>query len=255
VGAERGGDPVSMRLRELWESQESSVGGWCRIPSAFSAEVMGRAGFDWVCVDTQHGLAGQETMVSMLQAIDGCGIPGLVRVGWNQPDLIMRALDAGAQGVIVPMVNNAAGARQAAGASRYAPLGYRSWGQARNAVSVEAANNGVVCLVMIETPKAVANLSEILTVPGVDGVYVGPSDLAISCGHSPGDSGPVEPLIAAVQAACKDAARVAGIHCPDAETARRRRSEGFTMMAVANDATLLGAGAAAAARCFREEHT
>lgn len=244
-----------MRLRELWESRESTIGGWCRIPSAFSAELMGRAGFDWVCVDTQHGLAGQETMMSMLQAVDGCGIPGLVRVGWNQPDLIMRALDAGAQGVIVPMVNDVAGAKQAAGASRYAPLGYRSWGQARSSLSVEMANEGVVCLVMIETPEAVANLSEILAVPGVDGVYVGPSDLAISCGHSPGDSGPVEPLIAAVQVACKDTARVAGIHCPNAETARRRRSEGFTMMAVANDATLLGAGAADAARLFREVRT
>lgn len=244
-----------MRLRELWERQESTVGAWCRIPSAFSAEVMGRAGFDWVCVDTQHGLAGQETMLSMLQAIDGCGIPGLVRVGWNQPDLIMRALDAGAQGVIVPMVNDAAGARQAAGASRYAPLGYRSWGQARNAVSVDKANSGVVCLVMIETPEAVANLPEILAVPGVDGIYVGPSDLALSCGYSPGDTSLVEPLIATVQAACKDKGRIAGIHCPNAETACRRRNQGFKMMAVANDATLLGAGAAEVANEFRLAQT
>src|SRR3990172_2258184 len=176
-----------MALRELWASGEAAIGGWGRLGAAFSAELMGRAGYDWVCVDTQHGLAGHETMVAMLQALDVAGTPTFVRVAWNHPDLIMRALDAGADGIVVPMVNTPEDAAQAVRSCRYAPAGFRSWGPARSslgepAYSPSSANAAVICMVMIETRAAVEDIDSILAVDGVAGAYIGPSDLAISCG-------------------------------------------------------------------------
>jgi 4-hydroxy-2-oxoheptanedioate aldolase len=253
---------VPVGLRELWDSSQATVGGWCRIPSAFSAEVVARAGFDWVCVDMQHGLAGQDTMVSMLQALDACGVPGIVRVPWNDPASIMRALDVGAQGIVVPMVNSADDARKAAKASHYPPVGYRSWGPSRASLgregySVDSANASVVCMVMVETREAIENLDDILSVDGVDGAYVGPSDLAISCGLPPNDSEASEPLagmIGDVVARCRNHDLVAGIHCSKVAVARLRASEGFRMMAVANDASLLSASSAAVVTAFHDDN-
>src|SRR5215470_17793280 len=177
-------------LRELWDRGGVTVGGWCVIPSPFSAELMGRSGFDWVCIDTQHGLIGYDQMAPMLQVLAITGTPAFVRVPWNAPGDIMKALDAGAQGVIVPMVNSAEEARAAVGACRYPPDGYRSWGPIRAALGVDGyapatGNRRVVVAVMIETAKGVAAADEILSVPGVDAVYVGPNDLAITHGMAP----------------------------------------------------------------------
>jgi len=105
-------------LRELWDRGEPTVGGWCVIPSPFAAELMGRAGYDWVCIDTQHGVIGYDQMLPMLQALSATGTPAFVRVPWNQPSDIMKALDAGAEGVIVPMVSSEEEARRAVGACR-----------------------------------------------------------------------------------------------------------------------------------------
>jgi len=222
---------------------------------------MGHSGYDWVCVDTQHGLAGQDTMITMLQALDACGVPAMVRVGWNQPELIMRALDGGAQGVVVPMVNTPEDARRAASACRYAPDGYRSWGPARASLgrrdySVGTANARVVCMVMIETESAIDNVEAILAVPGVDGAYVGPSDLAVSCGLPPGEdatTGPLAKLIARVLSSCRSHNLVAGIHCPNVETACKWRDSGFRMLTVTNDATFILTAASRVVDTFRSD--
>src|SRR5256714_12081249 len=222
-------------LRELWDGGGVTVGGWCVIPSAFSAELMGRSGFDWVCVDTQHGVIGYDQMALMLQALSITGTPAFVRVPWNAPADIMKALDAGAQGVIVPMVNSAEEARRAVGACRYPPEGYRSWGPIRAALGVSGyspatANRRTVGAVMIETAAGVAAADEILSVPGVDAVYVGPNDLAVTHGREPG-SGATEPeqarVIEAVLGACQRHRVVAGIHCASPEIARHWREKGF----------------------------
>jgi len=239
------------RLREVWDRGGASVGGWCVIPSPFSAELMGMAGFDWVCLDMQHGLIGYDAMVPMLQALSRTGTPAFVRVPWNQPDHIMKALDAGAQGVVVPMVNSVADARAATGACRYPPQGYRSWGPIRAALEVDgfspqSANRDVVCAVMVETAAALADLDSILAVPGIDAVYVGPNDMAVTHGLPP-SANPTDPehrrLISSVREACDRRGIVAGIHCGTVETAAAWRDEGFRMLNVASDAVFLRSNA------------
>ncbi len=236
-----------MTLRQVFERGESTIGGWCVIPSPFSAELMGRAGFDWVCIDTQHGLIGYDTMAVMLEALAGTATPSFVRVPWNEPEPIMKALDAGAEGVVIPMVNSREEAERAVGACRYPPAGYRSWGPVRAALGVsgytpESANRRTVVAVMIETRAGVAAADDILSVPGVDAVYVGPNDLAISYGFSPSGD-PTEPehvaAIESIAAAARRHGVTAGIHCGSPETAERWRSIGFRMLNVNSDAVFL----------------
>jgi 4-hydroxy-2-oxoheptanedioate aldolase len=248
-------------LREVWESDGAKLGGWCVIPSAFSAELMGRSGFDWVCVDTQHGLIGYDQMAVMLQALAITGTPAFVRVPWNQPGEIMKALDAGAQGVVIPMVNSAEEARRAVGACRYPPDGFRSWGPVRAALGVdgyspELANKRTVVAVMIETSAGVAAMDEVLSVPGIDAVYVGPNDLAVSHGMAPSatvDDPEHSRLVMSVLAACQRHQVVAGIHCGSVETARRWLEAGFQMLNVNSDAVLMRQHASSVVRSLTGE--
>jgi 4-hydroxy-2-oxoheptanedioate aldolase len=248
-------------LRELWDSGRASCGGWCVVPSPFSAELMGRCGFDWVCIDTQHGLVGYDQMVPMLQALAITGTPAFVRVRWNEPGEVMKALDAGAQGVIVPMVNSAEEARKVVGAARYPPDGYRSWGPVRASLGVdgyspESANRRTVVAIMIETRPGLDQIDEILAVPGVDAVYVGPNDLAVTHGIAP--SADVEDrahgeLVEAILEACQRRGVVPGIHCGSVATARRWLAAGFRMVNVASDGVFLRQGAAAALKGVRDQ--
>ncbi|GAA0898071.1 HpcH/HpaI aldolase family protein [Pseudonocardia zijingensis] len=238
-------------LRELWDGTEATIGGWCSIPSSFSAELMGRCGFDWVCIDTQHGVIGYDEMMPMLQALSITQTPAFVRVPWNQPDHIMKALDAGAQGVIVPMVDNEEDARAAVRAAKYPPVGSRSWGPIRAALDVpdyspESANRRTIVAVMIETPGGVRNLDAILQVPGVDAVYVGPSDLALGHGMTPtlnATDPEHEKLIETIIEACRRHGKVAGIHCDSAATVRRWHARGYGMFTVGSDAALMRSAA------------
>ncbi len=245
-------------LRDLLEGDEPILGGWCSIPSAFSAEVLATAGFDWICIDAQHGLIGYEAMAAMLQATAISRTPTLVRVPWNSPPDIMKALDAGATGVIVPMVNSPEEALAAAGACRYPPAGYRSWGPLRpghgSPPDVESANRAVVCVVMIETAEGLARVDEILEVPGVDAVFVGPSDMAVTHGLKPDYTGS-DPrhrkLIEDVLAACRRKGVVPGIFCGSPGAAARWQEAGFRLLAAVTDAGLIRTGAAAALRELR----
>jgi 4-hydroxy-2-oxoheptanedioate aldolase len=246
-------------LRELWDGTEATIGGWCSIPSPFSAELMGRCGFDWVCIDTQHGVIGYDQMVPMLEALSITATPAFVRVPWNQPDHIMKALDAGAQGVIVPMVSTEEDAKAAVAAAKYPPVGMRSWGPIRAALDVpdyspETANRRTIVAVMIETPGGVENLDAILAVPGVDAVYVGPSDLALGHGMTP-TLAPTDPehvkLIETIVDRCREHGVVAGIHCDSVETVRRWHARGYGMFTVGSDAALMrGAATAVVAGAF-----
>lgn len=242
-----------MTLRELWDRGEPIIGSWLVIGSDLSSELMGKSGFDWVCIDMQHGLIGDEAMLSMLQGLAISQTPAFVRVPWNQPDQIMRALDGGAEGVVVPMVSTGAAARQAVASAKYPPDGFRSWGPSRNALRVpgygpEVANRRSVVAVMIETPEGVDNMDEIMSVPGLDAVYVGPNDLALGYGRAQDDP-EQEAVVLSLLEGCLRHGIVAGLHCDSAETVVRWRDAGFLMLNLATDATLMheGAGQALAA--------
>ncbi|MGZ4244494.1 MAG: HpcH/HpaI aldolase family protein [Solirubrobacteraceae bacterium] len=235
-------------MRRLIEERIVACGGWCMVPSAFATEVVSASGCDWLCIDTQHGLIDDALMRLMVQAAAIRGTPVLVRVAWNEPAAIMRALDAGADGVIVPMVNTADEARAAVTAGRYPPLGYRSWGPLRSGMAqagfnAALGNEQTVVLVMIETEQAVSNLDAILDVPGVDGVMVGPNDLALShagtndgAGTSPYD---VE-MIERVADGCRQRGLAAGISSGTVADARRWIESGYTLVGLASDAALIG---------------
>jgi 4-hydroxy-2-oxoheptanedioate aldolase len=232
-------------LRELLKGNKAALGGWCVIPGSFTAEIMARAGFDWVCIDVQHGLIGYQEMVGMLQAVAVAGVPSVVRVPWNDPGWIMKALDAGAAGVIVPMVNSPEEAVTAVGACRYPPEGYRSWGPTRASLGVsdyspELVNRSVVCAVMVETVPALERLDEILAVKGVDAVFIGPSDFALSMGFGPRSDEPEHRRrLEAVPALCRDHDVIPGIACGSGELLVRWRQAGYTMLAVPSDMVLL----------------
>ena len=177
-------------LKAHFTAGGTAVNGWCAIPSPVTAEIMGRAGFDMVTVDLQHGLIDYQMALTMCQVLQGLPGPVLCRVPWNEPGIIMKCLDAGFAGVICPMINTEADARRLVDAARYAPLGGRSFGPTRanmvqGAAYARSANEKVLLLAMIETREALSNLDAILGVDGIDGVYVGPSDLGLSLGHEP----------------------------------------------------------------------
>ena len=249
--------PGPRSIRDLWAAEEVAVGAWCGIPSPFVAEVLATVGFDWLCLDIQHGLIDYSTMLGMLQAV-GSRAPVLVRVPWNEPDEIMRPLDAGAAGVVVPMVSTAAEAEVAARACRYAPDGFRSWGPTRASLGdphygPATANRNVVCLMMIETVEGVENVREILAVGGVDGIVIGPCDLALSWSgalESPGRTPRDLELIARVLDACGQTGIAAATSVGTLEEAQHWLELGVKMVGI-SDLALLGAASVDALRAIR----
>ena len=223
------GDTLRTRLRD----PAPSVGLWASIPSAFTAEAGAAAGADYVVVDEQHGAVGPAEMAAMLHAIGAAGAPPLVRVGRNDPWVIGRALDLGAHGVVVPMVDDADEAAAAVAACRYAPTGVRSYGVVRG-----SPDPAPLCLVMVETAAALEHVDAIARTPGLDGIYVGPSDLALSLGLRPTrdiEHPPVLEAIAAVRAACRREGRIAGVHCLSAGDAARFVRDGVDMVTAGAD--------------------
>ena len=235
------------RIRRIWADGGNVVNGWLTIPSSISAELMAQQDWDSLCIDLQHGAVDYQAMLPMLQAISTTDKVPLVRVPWNEPGIIGKVLDAGAYGVICPMVNSRREAESFVGACRYPPDGYRSVGPWRGllyggADYIQQANRTVLALAMIETTTALANLDEILSVPGLDGVYVGPSDLSASMGETPG----LDPLYPAVLQAIEKiaaAARKHGvvpcIHTGSVAYAKRMTDMGYRLVTYMSDARFL----------------
>ena len=246
-------------IKTIWSRDEAALGGWLTIPSSFSAEVMAHAGFDWVCIDMQHGLIDYQVAVTMLQAISTTNSAPIVRVPWNEPGIIMKALDAGAYGVIIPMVNSRAEAEAAVGACRYAPRGYRSYGPSRVPLYAgrdyfQHADDTVLAIVMIETAEALEHLDEILSVPGIDACYVGPADLSVSLGLPPRpdhEGGPFAEAIERIAAACQKHGVVPGAHAGTPAVARKRIEQGFRFLEVCADADAMARSAVADLKALR----
>ena len=230
----------------------TAVNGWCSIPSPVTAEILGRAGFDMVTVDLQHGLIDYQMALTLCQVLQGLPAPVLARVPWNEPGIIMKCLDAGFEGVICPMVNTEEDARRLVQSSRYAPLGGRSFGPTRaNLVHgpgyAKGANSSVLVLAMIETREALGNLDAILAVEGIDGVYVGPSDLGLSLGHEPTlepTAPEVRAAIATILARARAAGRLAGVHCGSPGMVQAMLGEGFHFASLLTDLRLFANGLA-----------
>src|SRR5215471_1075285 len=231
------------RIRRIWAEGGNVVNGWLAIPSPVSAELMAHIGWDSLCIDLQHGAIDYQVAVTMLQAISTTETVPLVRVPWNDPAIIGKLLDAGAYGVICPMVNSRAEAEAFVGACRYAPQGYRSVGPLRatlygGADYVAQANKTILTLAMIETRQAMANLEEILATPGLDAVYVGPSDLSVSMGENAGFDPEFPEVLAAilkVAPAAKKHGVVAGIHVGSVAYGKRMFDAGYRFVSYLSD--------------------
>jgi 4-hydroxy-2-oxoheptanedioate aldolase len=238
------------RLRALWGQDKAAVNGWLAIPNSFSAEVMAHQGWDSLTIDLQHGVIDYAALVPMLQAISTTATVPVVRVPWLEPGILMKVLDAGAYGVICPMINTREEAQKLLAYTHYAPQGTRSFGPVRatmygGADYPEHANRSIVTFAMIETAQALDNLDAILSVEGLDAIYIGPSDLSLSLGCKPvfDDVEPkaqqaIEHIVARAQAH----GVVAGIHNGRADVARARVALGFRFVTLGSDARLLAAG-------------
>lgn len=239
------------RLRTLWKEDKAAVNGWLAIPNSFSAETMAHQGWDSLTIDLQHGIVDYQAMVTMLQAIATTPTVPVVRVPWLEPGILMKTLDAGAYGVICPMVNTREDAQKLVAYTHYAPRGTRSFGPTRallygGADYPSRANDTIVTFAMIETAAALDNLDDILSVEGLDAIYIGPSDLSLALGCTPtfDDLDPkaaeaVDHILARAQAH----GVVAGIHNGSPEAALGRIAKGFRFTTVSSDARLMAAGA------------
>jgi 4-hydroxy-2-oxoheptanedioate aldolase len=240
-------------LREALASGNPLLGAWLQMPNVIAAEAAGLSGVDWVGIDTQHGLIGYDTLLHMLQAVQISGTPAVVRVSGNIPGEIGRALDSGAQGVIVPLIETAEQAEQAVRAMRYPPHGERSWGALRPSFHVPKYGPAIgdqhaVCFAMVETVRGVENIDAIAAVEGVDVVYVGPSDLASSAGMPPQlalTTAPHRELVERIARACRNAGVWAGMHPPSPDVSWYVE-QGFRMFPVYRDLPAFQEGLAAA---------
>lgn len=249
------------RVKTIWQAGGAVINGWLGIPSAVAAENMAQCGWDSLTVDLQHGLVDYQAAIGMMQAISTVGMTALARVPWNEPGIIMKLLDGGAFGIICPMINTRAEAEAFVGACRYAPVGYRSFGPVRagwvhGADYFKHANETVLAIAMIETRKAMDNLDEILSTPGLDGIYVGPADLAISLGRQPQGDPTDDVVNAAIDEICAAARRHGvrpGIHTGSPAGARNMIARGFQFTTIQSDNALLAGAAKAAVAAARGE--
>jgi 4-hydroxy-2-oxoheptanedioate aldolase len=249
------------RVKELWKQGKPAVQGWCSTGNPYIAECMAHAGFDAVVIDWQHGVGvGQESLVACLQAIGSSEAVPIVRLPRNSPEYISYVLDAGAYGVIVPMVNSYAEAEAAGRACRYAPRGCRSIAGNRPTLSepldayVQRANHDVICLVMIETATALEHVEEIARAPEIDGLYIGPSDLSLDMGVSLSGWPNDERHLAAVQrifAAAKANGIVACHHGSGPDVSAKFVNMGSMLCQIGNDVRMLSAATAEALKTFR----
>lgn len=240
------------RLKEKMLAKDPTLlNGWLTLGSIASAEIMSRQPWDSLTVDMQHGLSDSETAINMLRAISGSEVTPMVRVPWLDPAIIMRMLDAGAYGIICPMVNTREQCEAFVSYCRYAPQGSRSFGPTRAPLYAgddywKHANDTVLTFAMVETREAVEAVDEIASVPGLDGLYIGPSDLSLTLGLDPIKGLDHPDLLAAVdkvQAAATRAGKFTVMHCNPTDYAKRMEGRGFSLRTVSNDSRFISLAA------------
>ena len=234
-------------VRSIWARDGVVVNGWLAFSCAFSAEVMAHQGFDSLVVDMQHGLVGYEAATAMFGTISTTSVMPMARVPWNDPSWIMKALDAGAWGLICPMINTRADAEELVRRCKYPPRGYRSFGPVRASIYGgpdygDRANDELIVMPMIETAQALENLDEILDVAGVDAIYVGPADLSLALGCKPRLDQTDAPVVEAqkkIVETCRRHGKPAGIHTASSEYAQKMIDDGYRFVTLTSDARML----------------
>jgi 4-hydroxy-2-oxoheptanedioate aldolase len=243
------------RLKAALREGRPQIGLWSALRSNIVAEILAGAGFDWILIDTEHGPNEVPDVLSQLQAMATGTAEPVVRCAWNDPVLIKRVLDVGARSILVPFVQNADEARKAVAATRYPPLGIRGVSVApranrfgRVAGYHRRAHEEMCVLVQVETRTAVAGIEAIAAVEGVDGLFIGPSDLAADLGHlADPRHAEVQAVIANACARIRAAGKAAGILTGDPEEAARYLETGFSFVAVGSDVGVLSQGTASLA--------
>jgi 4-hydroxy-2-oxoheptanedioate aldolase len=250
-------------LKQLLESGGPALNGWLNIESSFSAELMAQGGYDSLTLDLQHGAFDYADMLHCLQALRGTPVTPMVRVAWNEPATIGRALDAGAMGVIAPMIGNAEQARRMVHHCKYPPLGGRSNGPMRaglyatNGLYQDTANDETLCIPLIETGEGMVNAGSILDVDGVAGVYVGPSDLRLSVGkpvqmdRSDPDFKPFMKMFETLVRECESRGKFAGMHTSHHADGVFYVNMGFKLVTISSDSASLLNAAKATVTQFR----
>jgi 4-hydroxy-2-oxoheptanedioate aldolase len=247
------------QTKRLLGQQQAALGTFCLGGSPLIAETLGRSGYDFVIVDCQHGENSPGNLLGMLQAVSCTPATPLVRVAANDPSAIQRALDLGAYGLVVPMVNTRAEAEAIVQSVRYAPAGTRSWGPIRGWLYgggdyFAKAHEELLVIAMLETAEGVRSAEDILRVPGIDGCFIGPNDLGIALGFPaelPEYPPPVEEAIRAIRDAALAAGKAPGIYTPSAAAAKQRIAQGFRFVCIQNDFGMVLTAAAEALRTVR----
>ncbi|MFQ5623948.1 MAG: HpcH/HpaI aldolase/citrate lyase family protein [Paracoccaceae bacterium] len=248
---------IPNKLRTAWEDGKQTINGWLSIASPFGAEIMAAQGFDSLTVDLQHGVVDYADAVTMFQAMRASGVMPMARVPTLDAGAVMKVLDAGAYGVICPMINTRAQAEQLVSCVRYPPRGLRSFGPTRANFTTgggyaKEANDAIVCLAMIETAEAMANLREIVSTPDLDGIYIGPADLTLGVANgrlAPGLDREEPEMIDAIKrilSEAKGAGIRAGLHCDTPGYAAKAFGWGFDFTTLSNDVRFLSGAASAA---------
>ena len=232
------------KLKELFKAGKPIINSWLAVPSSFSAEVMANQGWDSLTIDLQHGLSSYPDAISMLQAISSTETTPMARVNWNEPGQIMKSLDAGCYGIICPMVSNRKEAEKFIQACQYPPKGYRSFGPIRASIYggsdyAKHADEEILKLAMIETKEALEKLDEIMSVKGVDGIYIGPADLSLALGEEPGfDKSEGTKAYSEILRILEHAKKnniFAGIHNGTPVYAQKMIDKGFNFVTVSSD--------------------
>ena len=232
------------KLKEIFKSGKSAINGWLQIPNSFTAELMANQDWDSLTLDMQHGLIDYQNALGMLQAISTTNVVPMARVNWNQPGEIMKILDAGAYGIICPMVSNRKEAEKFVKACLYPPDGYRSNGPIRSLIYggpgyEDKANSEILKFAMIETKESLENLDEIMKTPGLDGIYIGPADLSLAIGQKPSfdkpEGDPVYDVIMEILEHAKKNKIIAGIQNGQPEYAEKMIKKGFQLVTIGSD--------------------
>ena len=230
-------------LLKIWDQNKPVVNAWLSIPNSFTAEAFGKMGWDAITIDMQHGQSDYSSSIPMLQALSSSSSTPMVRVPWSEPGIIMRMLDLGVLGIIAPMINTKADCEKFVSYCYYPPIGQRSFGPMRaqlihGSSYFENANKNILSFAMIETQQAVDNLDEILSIPNLTGVYIGPADMSVSYGMKPKFDVKEDPVFSNIKLIAKKTnayGKIAGIHNGTTKYAKEMIDLGFKLVTISSD--------------------